>query len=76
MSVEALSVGPVHDIIQNTTYAMPAKACYILADDVVEVSLSYDSGFSALAASTTGTIIAAAFVKCTTGDTKICLKAS
>lgn len=76
MPVEALSIGPVHDIVQNITYALPAKACYILADDALEVSLSYDSGFFSVAATTTGTVIAAAFVKCTTSNTKVCLKAS
>lgn len=67
-----LSIGPVQDITQNIVYALPAKAVWLQSLAVVETAV--DTTFTTLAASTTGVITSAVFVRCTTGNTKIVLK--
>jgi len=69
-----LTIGPVHDILQNIVYALPARKTRMQADAVVETSLQSTTGFTAVAASTTGVETSASFVRCTTANTKISLK--
>jgi hypothetical protein len=74
---KGLTIGPVHSILQNVVYALPARNVRVLAGAAVEVSLD-GTNFTALTGSalTTGVETSAAFVRCTTGNTSIILKAT
>jgi hypothetical protein len=70
-----LSPGPVHSIVQNEIYALPASRCTIQSAAAVQVSLTTTTtDFTTLSASTTGTEVFAKFVRCTSGNTTICVK--
>lgn len=70
-----LTIGPVNDIDQNIVYALPTRTVFIQSNDTVETSLDSTTGFTTLASSTTGVQTSAAFVRCTTANTKISCKA-
>lgn len=76
MSTELLTIGPPHAIAQTTVYAMPARSCYLLATTAVELSVDASTGFALVAASTTGIVTAAQFVRCTTGASILSVKAA
>lgn len=73
--VTAITIGPVHALAQTTSYALPARAVYLQAMNVIEVSID-GSTFAAVTASTTGTLVTGVFVKCTSGTTQLVCKAS
>ena len=76
MSTQALTIGPVHNLLQNVIYALPARNVRVQSTTAVEVSLSTTTtAFAVLANSTTGAETSAAFVRCTTGATTIICKA-
>ena len=76
MPTEVLTIGPVHVLTEDAIYALPTRACRVIASDVCEVSFdSATTGFAALAASTTGFDNAFAFIRCTTTTAQISCKA-
>lgn len=76
MPTQALTIGPVHSLVQNTIYALPARLVRVHSTTAVEVSLSTTTtAFAVLANSTTGAETSAAFVRCTTANTTIICKA-
>lgn len=72
--VTLLQAGPVETLTQNVTYALPAMACWIQSDTVLEFSNIYDDDFVAVDAVTTGSVVASLFVKSTAADALVSLK--
>lgn len=71
----SLLIGPPNVLVQNTVYALPARACVLFSSAAVEISNIIDSGFTAQATSaTTGLIVSGGFVRCTTGGPTVVLK--
>lgn len=76
MPTEALTIGPVHSLVQNQIYALPARRVLLYSDTVVEVSNTIGTtGFTTVAASTTGVQTSAAFIRCTSGVALVTVKA-
>lgn len=75
---ELLTIGPVHNITQNTVYALPARQVFVFATDAVEVSNEIGASFTALTgADTVGALTSATWIRCTgAGGTELTLKAS
>lgn len=72
-----LTIGPVHDLVEDTVYALPARATLITAGAVLELSLQSTTGFTSVAATTTGvSSYGWAFARCTTAATKVSLRAT
>lgn len=73
---QALQLGLPTAILQNIVYALPARACFVQCTAAVEVSNIIDSGFSTLTnANTIGAETAATWIRCTTGNATITVKA-
>jgi len=74
--ITSLTPGQVHAITQNVVYALPSRRCMVHADAVVEVNtVSGTTGWDALTgANTVGAETAAAFIRCTTGNTNVSVK--
>lgn len=70
---ELLSAGPVHLLVQNQVYALPAQACYIFSQGVApEVSNTSDTTtFTTLP---TNNIVAGQFIRSTGTTTQVTLK--
>lgn len=73
-----LTIGPVHALTQNEIYAMPARAVYVQAEEVVQFSMTTTTtDFANVAASTTGALISVLpFVRSTTANNNIIMKAT
>lgn len=71
--MNSLLIGPSNALVQNTTYALPARQVRLMSGAVIQISLD-NSAFSDVAASTTGADVTALFVKCTTGATVCVVK--
>lgn len=69
---ESLTIGPAHELVQNQVYALPAKACYIVAQGTAPQQSNDGSTFAALP---DDNIVAGQFIKSTGTDTIISLKA-
>lgn len=74
MPTEFLTIGPIHTLTQNVVYGMPARKVSIISSAILEFSNLIGSGFSALAASTTGVETHSLFVRSTTGNATVSLK--
>lgn len=72
-----IPIGPPFAASQTTIYALPARSCILLSDVLCEVSNSTNTGFVVAPAATTtgGQIVAAQFIRCTTGAAVVSLKA-
>jgi len=73
MPIQVIQKGVATPILQNVVYVLPTEAVYIQSLAVVETSID-NSTFTAITASTTGTITTAIFVRCTTGNTTLVCK--
>jgi hypothetical protein len=69
-----LSPGVPVTLVQNTVYALPVRKANVYSDSVLEVSNVTNSGFVAVAATTTGTTLAALYVRCTSGNAIVTVK--
>lgn len=69
-----LSIGITNSLVQNTVYALPTRAVFVISNAALEVSNLTNSGFSAVAATTTGTVLSSAFTRCTTGAAVVMCK--
>ncbi len=76
MPVEALTIGPVHAVAQTTAYALPARAVLMQSTHAVETSINGTDYVAQTAATTSGILTAAVFVRCTASTAcQIVLKA-
>lgn len=75
MPTETIQKGVVTAIVQNTVYALPPVTVRLQAEAAVEVSLQATTNFATLSNSTTGAETCAAFVRCTTANTNVLIKA-
>jgi len=66
-----LTIGPVHVLVQNQVYALPARACYIFSQGVAP-EISNDG--STFAAVPSDNVVAAQFVRSTGTTTQVSLK--
>lgn len=72
---QQLQVGVPTTVAQNVVFAMPARACVVHSSLALEIS--YDgTNFVAMAVSATNSspIVAAPFVRCTTGNAVVTAK--
>lgn len=73
--MDALTIGPIHTLVEDAVYALPARKVMVHASAAVEVSNDSTTGFVALSSSTTGVETSAAFVRCTTANALVTVKA-
>ena len=73
-SRESLTIGPVHAITQNTVYALPARSLKVHSLAAIDISVDA-STWVTVAASTTGTEIGSAFIRCSSTNTSLTLRA-
>lgn len=64
----------IESISQNVVYALPARAIVIFSEAQLEISNHTNSGWQAIAGTTTGVTVSGGYVRCTTGDTVISCK--
>ncbi len=63
-----LTRGPIHTIIQNAVYALPANASYIFTNTALEIS-NVEAFTTSQAVSINSPVVAAGgFVRCTTSN--------
>lgn len=78
MPITALSIGPVHTLLQNVVYAMPAKSC--LLSFSVALEGAFDPGGPWVSNPGTpgagGGYTAVPFIRCPTGNAVVRLVAS
>lgn len=67
---QSIPLGPSVVITQNVTYALPGKACYLSTSSPCDVSIDGTT----FAAHTSGQIVNATFIKCTTGNATVLCK--
>lgn len=76
MPTTALTIGPVHTLLQNEVYALPARACWIQGNVALETSnLAAFTTVEAVAADVP-VLVSAAFVRATVGDAIVRLVAA
>jgi hypothetical protein len=68
-----LTIGPVHTLVINEIYALPARACYIFFQGTAPTISNDGSVFAALPANN---VVAAAFIRSAAADTILELKAT
>lgn len=76
--MDYLSIGVLSTMKQNTVYALPAKKCKIYTDATATFVQSTTSAFTANSAVTLvegAYEVSAPFIKCTSGDVAVMLKA-
>lgn len=73
--METLTIGPVHNLAQNTVYALPARAVYVMSTTALQISNDSAFGSSQAVAANTPTVAVGAYVRCTTAATDVYLKA-
>lgn len=64
--VEVLTIGPVHTLVQDRVYALPAKSVYINSDVDLQISGLIDDGFIDL--SNKDAKVSALFIRSTSKD--------
>jgi hypothetical protein len=75
MPTELISIGPPTAMLQNVTYALPARLVHITSSVAIDVS-SNGTAWSALTgANTTGVLTSGSFIRCTTGSASVTCKA-
>lgn len=71
-----LTIGPELTMTQNVVYALPARLVFIKSSAAIEVGDTSAATFGALTgANTTGVNVAGGFVRCTTGNAIVRVKA-
>jgi len=75
MPTELLTIGPVHNIIQNVVYAMPTRKVRVHSLAVVEISVDSIAWDVLTNSETIGAEAASAFIRCPGGNTTLVLKA-
>ena len=73
MSYTSMLLDGPNSLVQNTVYATPGKAKYILSDAVLSVCTTAGGSFAAVAASTTGMILPGGLFVKSTGANAICV---
>jgi hypothetical protein len=68
MPIQLIPVGPPTPLAAGVSYALPATACFLTSAGAVTVSADN----SAFVAFTSGTIVAAGFVKSAAANTIVC----
>lgn len=63
---EFISIGRPITLTEDVVYALPARRGWLIANAVLEFSLQSTTGFTAVAASTTGMEVQGSFCRCTT----------
>lgn len=72
MPTTLLTIGPLHTLIINEVYALPARRVVVLGSTTaIETSNLIGSGFAALTGATTGAETNAQFLRATTTATVI-----
>ncbi len=67
MAATVALVSGINTFVQNQVYATPGKTKFCRSDTVLEVSNAVAGSFTAVAATTTGTLLGGSlFVRCTT----------
>lgn len=75
MPTKLLEIGPARSILQNTVYALPARAVYAFSPAALEVAATTGFTASQAVSANTPTVVNGGFVRCTTGNTTVRLKA-
>jgi len=75
MPTNSLLIGPLQVLTEDIIYALPTRACYILSDVPLEVS--NETAFTTIqpVAATTTALVVGGFVRSTTADANIHIKA-
>lgn len=73
---QVLATGSPQSLYQNVVYILPCRLVMLHSKDTVEVSNNSTTGFISLTSSTTGQETSATYIRCTTADTIVTLKAS
>lgn len=76
MPTELLTIGPPTAILQNVAYALPARTVRVHALAAVEISVDNSAWDTLTGAETVGAEAASAFIRCTTANTTVVLKAN
>jgi hypothetical protein len=61
-------------IAQNVVFALPARACRVMASAAIEIGQTDAGPFAALAGYATGAEVAAGFIRCPGGSATITCK--
>lgn len=72
--MESLTLGPPHTLVQNTVYALPARAHVLFVSTTCEVAANSDMTNS-ITVTPGSTLNAATFIRCTTSTTSVVVKA-
>jgi hypothetical protein len=75
MATTLLTIGPAHAILQNVVYAMPARKVRVHSLAAVEISVDGAAWDALTNSETVGAEAASGFLRCTTGNTSVILKA-
>jgi hypothetical protein len=76
MALTALTIGPVHTITQNVSYATPVRRTFVKTSAAVDISLDETTWVALTGANTLGVECPGAFIRCTTGNALVQFKAS
>jgi hypothetical protein len=69
-----LTIGPIHTLLQNVGYAMPARAVRVRSNAAIETSQD-NSTFAAVTLTNNEAELAAAFIRTTAATALVTLKA-
>jgi hypothetical protein len=72
---EFLTIGPVHDLVQNVVYGLPARMCWIHSTAALEISEDASAWNALTGANTVGAQVGAKFVRCPGGAAIVSLHA-
>ena len=75
MPTELISLGPPTAMLQNVTYALPARLCHITSSVAVEVSSNATVWSALTGANTTGVLTSGSFLRCPTAVCVVTCKA-
>lgn len=71
-----LTIGPIHTLTQNVVYAMPPRNVRVQSNVALEISQDGTNFIALTGANTVGVDSSAAFVRSTTGNALVTVKAT
>lgn len=68
---EALTIGPIQSLVQNTVYASPGRGCQVFSNVALEISNTSDFAVKQSVTAATPTEVVGAFIRSTTGTATV-----
>lgn len=67
MPTEALTIGPIHTLTDDLTYACPGRGCQVFSNVALEISNTDDFAVKQTVVAATPTEVVGGFIRSTTG---------